>query len=124
MKFIIISLCFIVISLSASSLDELVDMALNNNTAIKQVKLNVELSQKRRDANSKARFGEVDILASYNHYNTPRTLIPLTLAVIQSGQHVTTTKDLFSIGASYNVAFNSFSLVPILAVRLTSMKLM
>jgi outer membrane protein TolC len=94
----------------ASSLDELVDMALNNNTAIKQVKLNVELSQKRRDANSKARFGEVDILASYNHYNTPRTLIPLTPTVIQSGQHVTTTKDLFSIGASYNVAlFTGFA---------------
>jgi outer membrane protein TolC len=109
MKFFLVSMLFSLI-VYGSSLDELIETALNNNISIKQLKLDIELSENKRKANSKARLGEVDVMASYNHYNTSRTLIPLTPIVIQSGQHVTTTKDVFSIGASYNVAlFTGFA---------------
>ncbi len=96
--------------LFGATMEELVDFALSNSTAIKQAKLNVELSKSKRDRNRADQFGEVDIVASYTHYNLLRTIIPLTPAVIQSGEHVTTTQDIFSVGASYNVAlFTGFA---------------
>jgi outer membrane protein TolC len=98
-------------SLLADSLQSLITEALASNTAVKQIALDASLAQQKRDANSADRFGEVDIVGSYNHYNTARTLIPLTPAtILVDPLNVTTTKDLVSVGASYQVAlFTGFA---------------
>ncbi len=55
-------------------------------------------------------FGSVDAVASYTHYNLPRTLAPLTPTGFSNPAAVPTTQDLFSAGIAYEVPlFTGFS---------------
>jgi outer membrane protein TolC len=50
------------------------------------------------------RFGEVDVVGSYTHYNLPRTLAPIVPSALTPNSSVETTQDLFTTGLQYSVA--------------------
>jgi outer membrane protein TolC len=57
-----------------------------------------------KKAESKAkRFGEIDVVGSYTHYNLPRTLAPIVPSSLSPTSSVDTTQDLFSTGVQYSV---------------------
>ena len=61
------------LSLQAMSLNETISYALEHNNVLQQANISVERSKTLRDSKQGQRFGRVDILASYDHYNNPRT---------------------------------------------------
>ena len=61
------------------------------------------MAQTKREESRVQQYGSLDLIGDYTHYNTPRTLMPLTPALISSGNPVATTQDLFSTGITYNV---------------------
>ncbi|PHQ56270.1 MAG: hypothetical protein COA30_04920 [Sulfurimonas sp.] len=102
------------LSLQAMSLNETISYALEHNNALQQANISVERSKTLRDSKQGQRFGRVDVLASYDHYNNPRTLEPLTpisIAGSPDGAYtIPTTKDLFNVGIAYNVTlFDGFA---------------
>ncbi|MBL1244647.1 MAG: TolC family protein [Sulfurimonas sp.] len=102
------------LSLQAMSLNETISYTLEHNNALQQANISVERSKTLRDSKQGQRFGRVDVLASYDHYNNPRTLEPLTpisIAGSPDGAYtIPTTKDLFNVGIAYNVIlFDGFA---------------
>jgi outer membrane protein TolC len=90
--------------LFAVSLDGLIDQAMKHSTVIKKSKTQMELSRMKRQESRANQFGSIDLVGGYTHYNLPRTLVPLTPAVIKTGAtDVLTTKDLYSAGVMYSV---------------------
>lgn len=90
-------------SLFGSTLDGLIQHAVKHSTVVKQSQIQVELAQTKREESRVQQYGSLDVVGDYTHYNTPRTLMPLTPALISSGGAVSTTQDLFSAGITYNV---------------------
>jgi len=88
--------------LFSSTLDGLIGYATKHSTVVKQSQAQMELAQIKREESRVQQYGSLDLVGDYTHYNTPRTLMPLTPTIIASGP-VTTTKDLFSAGIAYNV---------------------
>ncbi|MEA2110768.1 MAG: TolC family protein [Campylobacterota bacterium] len=87
--------------LFALTLDEAVHTALEKNPNINLVRSDT-LKQKQLLKQSQAlRFGKLDALASYTHYNLPRTLKPLVPPIESS---VPSTQNLCSVGVTYTVA--------------------
>jgi len=96
-------LFFFTIPLFSMSLDELIDKTLQNSTAIKQSEFQKELSKLKLKESKAKRLGELDIVANATRYNIERTLAPLTPSSMTSGEHITTSKDIYSAGVSYNI---------------------
>jgi outer membrane protein TolC len=65
----------------------------------------MELSKAKKDLIYNNKFGKVELFAVYNNYNTPRTLAPLIPRNITP--NVVTSKDIYTIGANYNVKLYS-----------------
>ncbi len=86
-----------------STLDDLIKYATKHSTVFKQSQAQIELAQIKREESRVQQYGSLDLVGDYTHYNTPRTLAPLTPTVIGSGVPITTTKDLFSAGVAYSV---------------------
>jgi len=95
----------LITNLFGYNLDEIINLALKNNTAIKNSKAFMELSKAKKDLIPINKFGKVDLFAVYNNYNTPRTLAPLIPRNITP--NVVTSKDIYTIGANYNVKLYS-----------------
>ena len=89
--------------LHATSLDELVQSGLNNNSLIKKTDLQIELMEAKKAESQAKRFGEVDVVGSYTHYNLPRTLAPIVPSALSPTSSVDTTQDLFTTGVQYSV---------------------
>lgn len=89
--------------LFCSTLDGLVQYATKHSTVAKQSQTQIELAQTKRDESRVGQYGSLDLVGDYTHYNTPRTLAPLTPTAIGTGAPITTTQDLFSAGITYNV---------------------
>ena len=92
--------------LFSSTLDGLIDYAIKHSTVVKQSQAESELSRFKQQESQSEQMGSIDLVASYTHYNLPRTLIPLTPAVMKnpvSAANVATTKDLFGTGVFYSV---------------------
>jgi len=103
MKYILYSFIFTVLSFG-ESLHGLIDYALKNSTVIKQSKAQMELVEAQREESNSAQFGSIDLVASYAHYNLPRTLAPLTPAsILKDPTAVPTTTNLFGTGLKYSV---------------------
>ncbi|NPA73681.1 MAG: TolC family protein [Epsilonproteobacteria bacterium] len=98
-----LSIFLISISLFGDSLEELVDFALQNNTLIKKQTLNRDIASLKREESKKAQYGDVALVGGVDHYNSPRTLSPLTPSVMMGGVPITTTKTIYSVGVSYSV---------------------
>jgi len=102
MKYLFL-LLFIFIPSWGSTLNGLINYASKHSTVIKQSQAQIALAETKRDSSSMQQYGELNVVGDYTHYNTARTLAPLTPTSIGSGRAITTTKDLFSAGLTYNV---------------------
>jgi outer membrane protein TolC len=85
------------------SLEEAVATALQRASAVRQSEHDAILSQLNRRESKVRQFGEFNLVADYNRYNSARTLAPLTPSVMQSGTPIPETKNLFSLGIAYSV---------------------
>ncbi len=96
---------------SGLSIDGAVALALENNPGLQKQQMNRALSEEGLSGKKSQNFGKIDLVASYGHYNLPRTLVPLTPAsIFTDPTAVPTTEDLFSTGILYEVAlFTGFS---------------
>ena len=91
------------VPLLSGTLDTLTEYAVEHSTVAKQSWAESELSALKRKGSTVEQYGEFNFVGDYTHYNTPRTLAPLTPSTIGSGVPITTTKDLFSVGLTYSV---------------------
>lgn len=96
---------------SGLTIDEAVALALANNPGLQKQQMNKALSEEDLSGKKSQNFGKIDVVASYGHYNLPRTLIPLTPAsIFNDPTAVPTTEDLFTTGIMYEVPlFTGFS---------------
>lgn len=95
----------------AFTLDECVELALQNNPDLQKQRLNLRLAHEDMSDQKSQNFGKLSIVSSYTHYNLPRTLAPLTPASIFSDPAaVPTTQDFFASGLLYEVVlFTGFA---------------
>lgn len=98
---IIFYLLIVSISVFATTLDELTQYAMHHSTAIKQGQAQIDLSELKRKESHVQQYGELNLVGDYTHYNTARTLAPLTPTSLGAGVPITTSKDIFYAGASY-----------------------
>ena len=99
----IITVFLLTAPLFGSSLNGLIEYATVHSTIAKQTQTQIDLAQMKRDESKANQYGSVDFAVDATRFNIARTLIPLTPAVISSGQYVTTVENLFSTGFVYNV---------------------
>jgi len=86
------------------TLDEAVTFALKNNPDFQKQQMNQSASEKALKGKKSENYGKIEFLASYGHYNLPRTLAPLTPSSISlDPTAVPTTKDLFGTGIMYEL---------------------
>jgi outer membrane protein TolC len=108
---LLIASCFMVVPSGFSmTLDEAVDIALQNNPDLqKQVSSQQLAGEDIADLTSQ-NYGRIGIVSSYTHFNLPRTLVPMTPAAMASGpEDIATTEDLFNAAFVYEVElFNGF----------------
>jgi len=102
------------LTLHAMSLEESIAYALKHNNGLKQADVSMERAKSVRASKKAQKFGSVNLLASYDHYNNARTLAPLTpMSIVGSpdgAYTIPTTKDLFNVGVVYNVVlFDGFA---------------
>jgi len=91
------------VPLFSSTLNGLIQYAVKHSTVVKQSQAQTELSELKRKESKVQQYGEFNFVGDYTHYNTARTLAPLTPTSIGSGVPITTSKDIFSTGLTYNV---------------------
>jgi outer membrane protein TolC len=104
-KFTIVTLLALQ-TLQAMPLDVLIEKALEKSSVVQKARMQHELMRQKRREKHASQFGSIDLSASYTHYNLPRTLAPLTPAIMKDpavAAHVATTEDLFSTGVRYAV---------------------
>jgi len=86
------------------TLEEAVTRALDNNPELQKQLMNQDLKGEGLGKTKSDTFGRIEFLASFNHYNLPRTLAPLTPASISTDPaSVPTTEDLFTTGIMYEL---------------------
>jgi outer membrane protein TolC len=102
MKYLAYLLCMSV-ALFGSTLDELSHYALSHSTVIQKSKAQTDLSELKRKESKVQQYGELNLVGDYTHYNTARTLAPLTPNTLGSGESITTSKDIFYTGVTYAV---------------------
>ncbi len=106
----ILYLLLVSISLVGDTLNELVDYAMANAPVVKQTQAEITRAALQHQQSKAAQYGTLELVADYTHYNTERTLAPLSPNAIGSGTPITTTKDLVSAGVRYGVPlFTGFS---------------
>ena len=108
-QFIIVLLC--TVPLLSSTLNGLVNYAMEHSTVVKKSKMELELAKSKREESQASNLGSIDLVGGYTHFNLPRTLIPLTPATILSDPlAVASTQDLWSTGVMYSVSlFSGFA---------------
>jgi len=89
--------------LFCSTLDGLILYATKHSTIAKQSQSQIELAETKREESRVGQYGSLDLVGDYTHYNTPRTLEPLTPTAIGSGVPITTTQNLLTAGVTYSV---------------------
>lgn len=93
----------ITIPLFATTLPELIQSGLAHNSIIKKTDLQIELMKAKQNESQAKKFGSVDVVGSYTHYNLPRTLAPIVPSSLSPTSSIDTTQDLFSTGIQYSV---------------------
>jgi outer membrane protein TolC len=89
---------------SGLTIEEAVALALKNNPDLQRQQMNQALSEGDLIGKKSQNFGKIDMVASYGHYNLPRTLAPLTPAsIFKDPTAVPTTEDLFTTGIMYEL---------------------
>jgi len=91
------------VPMMATTLPELIESGLNNNSLMKKTDLQIELMEAKKAESKAKKFGELDVVGTYTHYNLPRTLAPIVPSSLSPGSSIDTTQDLFSTGLQYSV---------------------
>jgi len=93
------------------TLDEAVAIALKNNPDLQKQVSNRDLAGAEVAELKSQNYGRFGIASSYTHFNSPRTLVPMTPAAMAGGAAgIATTENLFTAAAVYEVElFNGFS---------------
>lgn len=91
------------LSLFASTLNEVTAYALKHSTVVKISQEQISLLELKRKESKVQQYGELNLVGDYTHYNTARTLAPLTPTAISTGTPITTSQDIYYAGASYTV---------------------
>jgi len=107
-----LSILLLQLPLWGTSLNDVSDYALRHSTIIQHSKANIEYNRLKHKQVSASKFGEIDLVGNYTHYNHPRTLAPMTPADMATDpQGVATTKDMFTTGITYSVPlFTGFAM--------------
>ena len=96
-----------VFSLYGLSLDETIEKSLQNNIQLQKVKLQTQQSAQTKQSKKANKYGKLNLLATYDHYNIARTLAPTPPMEMTSSPtaaySIPTTKDMFSTGINYSV---------------------
>jgi len=88
----------------ALSLPQLINIGLTQSTTIAKSRADIDYSRAKRNKTQSESYGSIELVANYTHFNTPRTLAPVTPAVMKNPSVVVpTTRDLFGTGISYSV---------------------
>ena len=101
-------------SLYGLTLDDTISKALQNNTQLKKVSLQTQQSIEMKRSKKAKKYGKFNVLVSYDHYNSSRTLAPVapvqTASAPTNAYEIPTTQDMFSTGINYNVIlFNGYA---------------
>ena len=96
-------LWFLTVSVYSDTLNGLIVYATKHSTVIKQNQTQFTFSKLKRQESQAERFGELNAVGDYTHYNIERTLAPLVPSSISSGTPITTSKDIYSAGVRYTV---------------------
>jgi outer membrane protein TolC len=96
-------LLFVSVSLWSETLSGLINYATKHSTVIKQNQAQLNLAQLKREESNAQKYGELNVVGDYTHYNIERTLAPLVPSSIAGGSPITTSKDIFSAGLKYTV---------------------
>ena len=96
-------LLFLLVPLFATTLTELTHYAITHSTVIKKSQAQADFSELKRKESKVQQYGEFNLVGDYTHYNTARTLAPLTPTAIGSGVPISTSKDIFYTGLTYAV---------------------
>ncbi len=109
--FLILSGFITVKSGFSMTLDEAVDIALQNNPDLQKQLSNQQLADEDVNELTSQNYGRLGIVSSYNHFNLPRTLVPMTPAAMASGpEDIATTENPFNAAFVYEVElFNGFA---------------
>ncbi len=102
MRYVLYLLIFS-LSLFGDSLGELVNYALKNSTVVKKSVISEQLAKLKRKESRVSQYGEINLAGDITHYNSARTLAPLTPTSMASGLPITTTKTIYTAGISYSV---------------------
>lgn len=106
-KFVLMTLVALT-SLHALNMDESVALGLKNATKLKETALSQEIVAINKKSKEAAQLGAFELIGTYDSYNLPRTLAPLTPSSISPT--IPTTENLFSTGVKYSVAlFTGFA---------------
>ncbi len=101
-------ICLVSLTSMALTLEQSVDLALKNSTKLGEIQLNKDIQKYNKEQKQSLKYGELSLVGSFDHYNLPRTLVPLTPTSITPD--IATTQDLFSVGINYSVAlFTGFA---------------
>ena len=89
---------------SGMTIDEAVALALENNPGLQKQQMSQAVSEQELSRIKAQKFGKIDAVTTYGHYNNPRTLVPLTpVSILADPEAVPTTDDLFISGIMYEV---------------------
>jgi len=89
--------------INSTTLKELIDIGLENSAVLKNSSLQIELMEAKKEESRAKKFGEVDLVGGYTHYNLPRTLAPIVPSALSPNSPIETTQDLFSTGIQYSL---------------------
>jgi len=91
------------VTMWGETLHGLIDYALKHSPAVLQTQAAVEVSKLDQRISEAEQAGEFDIVGSATHYNIERTLTPIPPSAMMSQQPITTAKNIYSLGLSYQV---------------------
>ena len=93
----------VTLPLMATTLPELIERGLTENSAIKKTELQIDLMRVKQEESIAKQFGSLDLVGSYTHYSTPRTLAPIVPSSLSPTSSVDTTQDLFSSALQFSM---------------------
>ena len=85
------------------TINELITNGLDKSSIIHKNRLDTKLIEAKKKESIANRFGEIDMVGSYTHYNLPRTLAPIVPSSLSPNSSIETTQDLFTTAIQYAI---------------------
>ncbi len=91
------------VTMWSETLNGLIGYAMKHSVGVLQSQAAAQISQLDQKISEAAMGGEFDLVGSATHYNIERTLAPVPPSAMMSKQPITTSKQIYSLGISYQV---------------------